>query len=461
MSRRALSATIRPMQTSTITQPQRDIISVTQLNRRARQLLETHMSLLWVEGEISNLACPSSGHWYFTLKDASAQVKCAMFRNRNMHVRTPPQHGQQVLVRARVSLYEGRGDYQLIVEHMEDAGEGALQRAFEALKAQLHQEGLFDPAHKRPLPALPRHIGVITSPTGAAIRDILHVAARRFPSIPVSVFPVAVQGAEAAGQIVRALHNANQLSDCDLLIVGRGGGSLEDLWPFNEEIVARAIYTSRIPVISAVGHEVDFTIADFVADVRAPTPSAAAEIATPNGLEMLQQFYGYEVLLQESLRRRLTRNHERLAAVSARLQHPRQKLQAQAQHLDNLEIRLRQVMQRKLQQQQHRLGNLRLRHEGLNPVKTLRQHRQQMTWLEQRLTASMKQKLEQARHSLGKHAALLDSVSPLSILQRGYSVTRDEHGKVLRSSEAVQAGDRLTTHLSKGVIYSTVSGTDC
>lgn len=459
-----MNATIPPMQTSTSTStttlPQRDVISVTQLNRRARQLLETHMSLLWVEGEISNLACPSSGHWYFTLKDAGAQVKCAMFRNRNMSVRNPPQHGQQVLVRARVSLYEGRGDYQLIVEHLEDAGEGVLQRAFEALKAQLHQEGLFDPATKRPLPALPRHIGVITSPTGAAIRDILHVMARRFPSIPVSVFPVAVQGAEAAGQIVRALHTANQLSSCDLLIVGRGGGSLEDLWPFNEEIVARAIYASRIPVISAVGHEVDFTIADFVADVRAPTPSAAAEIATPNGLEMLQQFYGYEALLEESMLRRLTRNQERLAALSARLQHPRQKLQAQAQHLDNLEIRLRQIMQRKLQQQQHRLSHVSLRHEALNPVKTLRQHRQQMQHLEQRLKASIRQKLEQARHALGKNAALLDSVSPLSILQRGYSVTRDENGKVLRSSEAVQAGDRMTTHLAKGVIYSTVSGTD-
>lgn len=451
--------TVWPMQTSTAPSLQRDIISVTQLNRRARQLLETHMPLLWVEGEISNLACPSSGHWYFTLKDATAQVKCAMFRNRNMYVRNPPQHGQQVLVRARVSLYEGRGDYQLIVEHMEDAGEGALQRAFEALKAQLHQEGLFDAATKRPLPALPRHIGVITSPTGAAIRDILHVTARRFPSIPISVFPVAVQGSEAAGQIVRALHTANQLSDCDLLIVGRGGGSLEDLWPFNEESVARAIYHSRIPVISAVGHEVDFTIADFVADVRAPTPSAAAEIATPNGVEMLQQFYGYEVLLEESMRRRLKRNQERLTALSARLQHPRQKLQAQAQHLDNLEIRLRQVMHRKLQQQQHRLSHLSLRHEALNPVNTLRQHRQQMVWLEQRLKTSMNQKLEQARHALGKNAALLDSVSPLSILQRGYSVTRDANGQVLRSSTAVQAGDRLTTHLARGVVYSTVSGT--
>lgn len=448
------------MQTSNTTQIQRDVISVSQLNRRARQLLETHMSLLWVEGEISNLACPSSGHWYFTLKDATAQVKCAMFRNRNMRVSTPPQHGQQVLLRARVSLYEGRGDYQLIVEHMEDAGEGALQRAFEALKTQLHQEGLFDPSHKRPLPPLPQHIGVITSPTGAAIRDILHVMARRFPSIPVSVFPVAVQGAEAAEQIVRALHNANQLSSCDLLIVGRGGGSLEDLWPFNEEIVARAIYASRIPVISAVGHEVDITIADYVADVRAPTPSAAAEICTPNGAEMLQQFSGYQALLEESMLRRLRHHQERLTALSARLQHPRQKLQAQAQHLDNLEIRLQQIMQRKLQHQQHQLSHLSLRHEGLNPVRALQQHRRQMTYLEQRLKANIRHTLDKAHQALGKSAALLDSVSPLSILQRGYTVTRDAGGKVLRSSETVQAGDQLTTHLAKGVIYSTVSRTE-
>ncbi|MBU3070232.1 exodeoxyribonuclease VII large subunit [Aestuariicella sp. G3-2] len=441
-------------------QAQRDVISVSQLNRRARQLLETHMSLLWVEGEISNFACPSSGHWYFTLKDANAQVKCAMFRNRNQRVRTMPQHGQQVLLRARVSLYEGRGDYQLIVEHMEDAGEGALQRAFEALKAQLHQEGLFDPAHKKALPTLPEHIGVITSPTGAAIRDILHVMARRFPSIPISIFPVAVQGAEAAGQIARALHNANQYSNCDLLIVGRGGGSLEDLWPFNEEAVARSIFASRIPVISAVGHEVDITISDYVADMRAPTPSAAAEICTPDGQEMLRQFYGYEVLLEEAMARRLSRSHERLAALSSRLQHPRQRLQSQAQHLDNLEIRLRQNIQRKLQQQDHQLRNLILRHETLNPVKTLTQHRKQLDHLEQRLKTGMQHQLQQARQALSKNSALLNSVSPLNILQRGYSVTTDSNGQVVRSSETLQPGDTLLTRLAKGNVKSTVTHTD-
>src|SRR5690625_2927780 len=256
----------------------RDVLSVSQLNRRSKQILETHLPLVWVEGEVSNLSRPSSGHWYFTLKDDQAQVRCAMFRNRNQLVRFNPAQGQQLLLRARVSLYEGRGDYQLIVEHMEEAGFGALQRAFEELKTRLSQEGLFASERKRPLPTLPKHIGVITSPTGAAIRDILSVLKRRFPAVPVTVLPVPVQGKEAAPAIVSALDLANRSELFDVLILARGGGSLEDLWPFNEEAVARAIYASRTPVVSAVGHEVDFSIADFVADVRAPTPSAAAEL---------------------------------------------------------------------------------------------------------------------------------------------------------------------------------------
>src|SRR5690606_35272474 len=284
---------------------EREILSVSQLNRRAKQLLETHLPLLWVEGELSNVSQPSSGHWYFTLKDDQAQVRCAMFRNRNMLVRFKPQQGQQVLVRARVSLYEGRGDYQLIAEHMEEAGTGALQRAFEALKAKLGAEGLFDEARKRPIPTLPRHIGVITSPTGAAIRDVLTVLERRFPSIPVTVIPVAVQGKESAPQIVRALELANRCGLFDVLLLTRGGGSLEDLWSFNEEAVARAVAASQLPVVCAVGHEVDFSIADFVADLRAPTPSAAAELMTPDGEDWLETFIGYEVMLEDAMERKL------------------------------------------------------------------------------------------------------------------------------------------------------------
>ena len=270
----------------TIDTPQRQILSVSQLNRQTRQLLETHLPLIWVEGELSNFACPASGHWYFSLKDEQAQVRCAMFRNRNSRVRLPsggrPGNGLQVLVRCRVSLYEGRGEFQLIVEHMEEAGLGALQRRFEQLKNKLDSEGLFTTEHKQPLPALPRRIGVITSPTGAAIQDILQVLQRRFAAIPVTIYPTAVQGQEAIAGLTHAIEQANDHGSCDVLIVGRGGGSMEDLWAFNEESVARAIFASDIPIISAVGHEVDFTIADFVADQRAPTPSAAAELLSPD-----------------------------------------------------------------------------------------------------------------------------------------------------------------------------------
>ncbi len=444
-------------QSYTSSTPQREILTVSQLNRRARQLLETHMPLMWIEGEISNFARPSSGHWYFTLKDANAQVKCAMFRNRNQSVRSVPQQGQKVLIRARVSLYEGRGDYQAIAEHMEDSGVGELQQAFEALKHQLHHEGLFDPSYKKPLPALAKHIGVITSPTGAAVRDILQVLRRRFAGIPVSIFPVAVQGAEAAPQIVRALGTANRLSSCDLLIVGRGGGSLEDLWPFNEESVARAIFASRIPIISAVGHEVDITIADYVADLRAPTPSAAAELSTPDGNDMLQQFAGYEVLLEESMERRLERHQEKLSSLAARLQHPGQKLQAQAQHLDNLEIRLQRVIQNQLQQQQLRIQHLQTQLHNQTPSRKMQNMHERLSLLQLKLDQGMQQKLRDSQQSLGKAAALLDSVNPLSILQRGYSVTTGANGEIISNAQTVKLGETLTTRLANGSIESVVS----
>lgn len=438
---------------------QRDILTVSQLNRKARQLLETHMSLLWIEGELSNVARPSSGHWYFTLKDAGAQVRCAMFRNRNQLVRQPPQQGQQVLLRARVSLYEGRGDYQLIVEHMEDAGQGALHRAFDQLKAKLHHEGLFDPAHKQPLPEVPEHIGVITSPTGAAVRDILHVLERRFPSIPVSVFPVAVQGAEAIPQIVKALHTANQLSNCDVLIVGRGGGSLEDLWCFNEEAVARAIAASRIPVVSAVGHEVDYTIADFVADYRAPTPSAAAEILTPDGEAMLQQFCSYELLLEEAMERHLEKSQTRLDHLQARLQHPGQKLQAQAQTLDFLENRLHQAIEQKQLEQSHRLDQLQQRLDATNPEPYIYHLQEKVQHLGEQLQQRMHYGLTGKQQAFAQQVALLNSLNPLNTLQRGYSVTRNEKGQVIHSSQQLKIGDEITTTLAAGEVTSVVSRT--
>src|ERR1700691_2609530 len=267
--------------------PERDVYSVSRLNREARVLLERGFGTLWLEAEISNFSRPSSGHWYFSLKDAAAQVRCAMFRQRNMLANLVPRDGQKVLVRARIGLYEPRGEFQLIVDHIEDAGLGALKRQSEELSARLAAEGLFALERKRPLPALPKRIGVITSPTGAAVRDIVHVLARRFVGVAVLIHPVSVQGASAAAEIIAALKLAGERAECDVLILARGGGSLEDLWAFNDEALARAIAASPIPVISGIGHETDFTIADFAADVRAPTPSAAAEIAVPDGEEWL------------------------------------------------------------------------------------------------------------------------------------------------------------------------------
>jgi exodeoxyribonuclease VII large subunit len=434
----------------------RDILSVSQLNRRAKQLLETHLPLLWVEGELSNVSQPSSGHWYFTLKDDQAQVRCAMFRNRNMLVRFKPQQGQQVLLRARVSLYEGRGDYQLIAEHMEEAGAGALQRAYEELKAKLAAEGLFAEETKQAIPSLPRHIGVITSPTGAAIRDILSVLARRFPAIPVTVLPVAVQGKEAAPQIVRAIELANRAGLFDVLVVTRGGGSLEDLWPFNEEIVARAIYASALPIVSAVGHEVDFTIADFVADLRAPTPSAAAELITPDGEDWLETFIGYEVMLEEAMERRLSHAQQKLEWLRSRLRHPGERLQQQAQQLDGLEIRLQRAVRQQLERKHVQLQSLVLRQKPLQPGKRLQQLNQQLAQTFKHLCDLTHQQLQNRKQRLGETVRVLQTVSPLNTLERGYTITSDPSGKVIRSSQSVNIGDAVQTRLANGELLCRV-----
>lgn len=290
-----------------------EIFTVSELNRTARELLEDNFSLIWIEGEISNLACPSSGHIYFSLKDARAQVRCAMFRGRNQRLDFKPQDGQQLLARGRVSLYEGRGEFQIIIEYMEEAGDGKLRREFELLKQRLDKEGLFAESHKKTIPELPQSIGVVTSATGAAIRDIVSVLKRRFPSIPIVIYPTQVQGEMAAGQIVQAIHTANKRAECDVLIVARGGGSLEDLWPFNEEPVARAIYASHIPIVSGVGHEVDFTIADFVADRRVATPSAAAEIVSPNRQDWRTRISHLQQRISEQITKLIA--HKRQQAV--------------------------------------------------------------------------------------------------------------------------------------------------
>jgi exodeoxyribonuclease VII large subunit len=381
-------------------------------------LLERNMPALWIEGELSNFAAPSSGHWYFSLKDANAQVRCAMFRQRNQLSLCKPRDGLHVLARVRVSLYEPRGEYQLLVDHLEEAGEGALRRRFEALKARLHQEGLFANERKRPLPTLPRRIGVITSPTGAAIRDILHVLRRRFCAVPVLLYPVPVQGAGAAGQIASMIRLASARAECDVLVLARGGGSLEDLWPFNEEAVARALFDCRIPTVCGIGHEVDFTIADFVADVRAPTPSVAAELVAPNGQEWL----------------------DRLALLARRST---------------------QCMQRLLQDRRARHEWLARRLGQAHPGVRLRHQAQRVDDFEQRFRRAILSTLTRASGRLHTAQRQLMALSPLATLERGYAiVTRSDDGVLLRSSEQVAPGTRIEARLSQGRVRARVEDKD-
>ena len=438
---------------------ERQIFSVSQLNRSVRHLIETQLPLLWVEGEISNFARPASGHWYLTLKDDQAQVRCAMFRNSNQRVGFKPANGTQVLVRCRAGLYEGRGEYQLVIEHMEEAGFGALQRQFEQLKQQLSDEGLFDNQHKKPMPDSVSHIGVITSATGAAVKDVLSVLERRFPSIKVSIFPTAVQGEQAAKQIVEAIGNANQLGQCDALIVGRGGGSLEDLWPFNEEVVARAIFASAIPIVSAVGHEVDFTIADFVADLRAPTPSAAAELLSPDGEDILNQFEGFEILLTEAMGRKIQQLRQRADYLKKRLRHPGHKLQEQSQHLDHLDIRLRRAINSRLEQRRQRMNLVQSQLARVHPGEAIGEYHQLVARYVKQMSRSVKQQLEVRRSKTGQAMHLLDTVSPLKTLGRGYSIIRDADDAVIKSVAAVTEGDVLRGQLEDGEVVFAVTGT--
>lgn len=442
--------------TKTSTAEQRPVISVSELNRRARQLLETHLPLLWVEGEISNFARPASGHWYFTLKDDKAQVRSAMFRNRNRLVRFQPEEGQQVVVRCRVGLYENRGDYQVVVEHMEPAGLGALQQQFDQLKARLADEGLFDHERKLPLPEIPRQIGVITSPTGAALRDILHVLERRFPGMTVSIYPTLVQGKEAPEQIVAALELAHQHDRCDLLILSRGGGSLEDLWPFNEESVARAISTSAIPIICGVGHETDTTIADFVSDARAPTPSAAAEMASPDSAELLSLFAGYEHWFKQTTASMLDALGQQVSSLRKRLRHPGERLYQQAQHLDHLEIRQRRAIQSLLLGKSAALKALQNRHRLQNPEQILAQTQLRLSYLKQQLCTSITLCIENSRENLAGKAQLLQAISPLNTLDRGYAIVQNQSSQVLSQIESVAIGEAISVRLSDGSLACTV-----
>jgi exodeoxyribonuclease VII large subunit len=395
---------------TTSTSTERHVFTISQLNAMTRELLEEAFSTIWLEGEISNLSTPSSGHVYFSLKDSAAQVRCAMFQQRHRLVKFPLANGLKVLVNAKVSLYEARGDYQLIVERIEELGDGALQRAFEQLKQKLSAEGLFDIAQKRPLPTLPKAIGVVTSPTGAAIRDILSVLKRRFAGIPVMIYPCLVQGNEAAAQIVKAITLANQRQECDVLIIARGGGSLEDLWPFNEEVVARSIANSQIPTVSGVGHEIDFTIADFVADHRAPTPSAAAEMVSQDTSTWHTNLSNLLNRLQINMRRFLKSHHQHIDSFSTQLRlcHPQKMLEKQSQTLD---------------------------------------------YLEQRLNTNIQTILETHRQKLVHMGELLNMISPLQTLDRGYAIVTEKTSKhIIYAAHEVKSGTELQIRLKQGEI---------
>jgi exodeoxyribonuclease VII large subunit len=438
----------------------RDIYSVSRLNREVRVLLERGFGTLWLEAEISNLARPSSGHWYFSLKDAAAQVRCCMFRQRNMLCNFAARDGQKVLVRARIGLYEPRGEYQLVIDHMEDAGLGALKRQFEELSAKLAAEGLFAPERKRSLPVLPKRIGVITSPTGAAIRDILHVLARRFAAVRVLIYPVAVQGAAAAAEITAALRLAGERADCDVLILARGGGSLEDLWAFNDEALARAIVASPVPVISGIGHEVDFTIADFAADVRAPTPSAAAEVAVPDGEEWLASLHRLGQRLQRGVLRRLDAQRERLRWLSGRaaLVSPSAKLAQQTQRLDDLEQRLARALRQILADRRAALGERRSRLWQLSPIVQVQASAARQAALFARLRAAGLAQLHGARERLAPLVRTLHAVSPLATLDRGYAIVSREGGGILRNAADARPGTIIEARLSTGRIRAKVEG---
>lgn len=438
----------------------RPIFTVSQINREVATLLSSGFGRVWVTGEVSNLAVPRSGHWYLTLKDADAALRCAMFRNANRLVGQPPTNGEAVLVRGRLGLYEARGDYQLIIEHMEPAGDGALRLRFEQLKRTLDAEGLFATERKRPIPERPTCIGVVTSATGAALRDIRAVLARRCPLVRVIVYPTAVQGDAAAGQIAAAIGRANAHGLADVLIVARGGGSLEDLWPFNEESVARAVAESALPVISGVGHEVDTTIADLVADVRAPTPSAAAELAVPNLVEALRSLEISAARVRRAMRALLDGRQRHVGQLAHRvsLAHPGRQLEQRAQRLDDLQQRLTRATDRSLAMARQRTEHVSARLTAVHPAKRLAAASDTTGRAERALERAMTRTLALAGSRVAAAARELHAVSPLAVLDRGFAIATTADGAVLRDSSDARGGDRVTVRLARGRVHTVVDG---
>lgn len=437
-----------------------DIYTVSRLNSEVRLILELQFQRLWLVGEVSNFVQAASGHWYFSLKDQAAQVKVAMFKQANRNATVKPQNGQQVLIRARISVYEPRGEYQLLAEMIEPAGDGLLKQQYEQLKSRLQAEGLFDEARKQPLPAHINRVGVITSPTGAAIRDIVSVLQRRAPGIEVIIYPCLVQGDQAAGQLRLMLSTAIRRNEVDVLIIGRGGGSLEDLWCFNDEQLARAVAACPIPIVSAVGHEIDFALTDFVADVRAPTPSAAAELVSPDQSHLLERLRRLQSALVQAQRSKLNHLKPDLKQLEQRLLalHPKRRLQQQQQRLDELQLRLNRVVGQQLTNAKRQQQYLQQSLQHLSPAKAIKQQHEQLQQLQQRLQRGMGQQLKQQQQTLGRLSNQLNTVSPLATLARGYSISFNAEQQVLTSTKQLKAGDSVTTQLAEGSFSAVVSG---
>jgi exodeoxyribonuclease VII large subunit len=435
----------------------RDIYTVSRLNREVRTVLETGFPLLWLEGELSNFSRPSSGHWYFTLKDEAAQVKCAMFRNRNLLAQITPENGKQVLVRARIGLYEARGDYQIIIEHMEEAGDGALRRQFDLLKKKLADEGLFDSAHKKSIPDSISRVGIITSATGAAIHDILTTLQRRSPMQSIIIYPVPVQGKGASDKIARAIKKANKRNEVDVLILARGGGSLEDLWEFNEEKVARAVHASSIPIVTGVGHEVDFTIADFVADFRAATPTAAAELISPDCYQQLQKIATIRSRLVYLLQQKLQQKQQQVDWLSKRIRHPKERIFHLQSQLQRLEQRNIHAIESVVMTYQSKVKLLDTKIQKYEPSQRLQQEKLRYNSVAKRFHLSTTQLMAQKSLKLQHLVQTLDALSPLHTLKRGYAIIKDQNEKIIRTTSAIQTGQTIKTEIAKGHFFSTIT----
>jgi exodeoxyribonuclease VII large subunit len=433
-----------------------EVISVSEVNKRAKNLLEKEFSSTWIEGEISSFTAHSSGHWYFTIKDEKSSLSCVMFSYDNNKILFEPQVGDNLIINGKISLYSPTGRFQLNVKHIELAGEGALLRAFEQLKFKLEKEGLFDPDNKRQLPQMPKKIGIVTSSDGAVFQDVINVLGRRSPNIELILIQTAVQGEKAPPEICSAILKASSIKDIDAIILARGGGSIEDLWAFNNESVARAIHNSDIPIISAVGHETDFTIADFVADLRAPTPSAAAEILSQSYSQLNESLEGYKQLIANAIASLIKREFQELQNLSKRLRHPGDKLRELSQKLDNTETYIKKSMQNHLLSQRN---NLNLQSSKLlqqSPVQNLQESKHKLSDLSKSLTFLISQISKEKRSSLLALSSTLEAVSPLAVLNRGYSILTTKKGKVVTSEKEVETGEELTAKLKEGEIRTKV-----